>query len=101
MIEVLLYHAPAAQEKPLERIMEPLCYKDSTISAKEILLPLARFSSAEPDKLGFATSKPGEFDTWMVTHHPGASRVRPVSVNRQQTSRNRVEWEIETAILRR
>jgi uncharacterized protein len=50
---------------------------------------------------GFATSKPGEFDTWMVTHHPGGSRVRPVSVNRQQTSRNRVEWEIETAILRR
>lgn len=49
---------------------------------------------------GFATSKPGEFDTWLVTHHPGASRVRPVSVNRLQTSRNRVEWEIETAILR-
>jgi len=49
---------------------------------------------------GFATSKPGAFDTWMVTHHPGASRVRPVSVNRLQTSRHRVEWEIETAILR-
>ncbi len=49
---------------------------------------------------GFATSKPGEFDTWLVTHHPGSSRVRPVSVNRLQTSRNRVEWEIETAILR-
>jgi hypothetical protein len=49
---------------------------------------------------GFATSKPGEFDTWMVTHHTVGSRVRPVSVNRLQTSRNRVEWEIETAILR-
>jgi len=49
---------------------------------------------------GFATSRPGEFDTWMVTHHPGASRVRPVTVNRMTTSRNRVEWEIETAILR-
>jgi len=48
---------------------------------------------------GFATSKPGEFDTWMVTHHPGSSRVRPVSVNRLATSRHRVEWEIETAIL--
>jgi uncharacterized protein len=48
---------------------------------------------------GFATSKPGEFDTWMVTHHPGLSRVRPVSVNRLATSRHRVEWEIETAIL--
>jgi hypothetical protein len=49
---------------------------------------------------GFATSKPGEFDTWMVTHHPSASRVRPVSVNRLATSKHRVEWEIETAILR-
>ena len=48
---------------------------------------------------GFATSKPGEFDTWMVTHRPGSSRVRPVSVNRLATSRHRVGWEIETAIL--
>jgi hypothetical protein len=50
---------------------------------------------------GFATSKPGEFDTWMVTHQAGASRVRPVSVNRLTTSRHRVEWEIETSIFRR
>jgi uncharacterized protein len=49
---------------------------------------------------GFATSKPGEFDTWLVTHHAGSSRVRPVSVNRSATSRHRVEWEIETSILR-
>lgn len=49
---------------------------------------------------GFATSKPGEFDTWLVTHQAGCSRVRPVSVNRAATSRNRVEWEIETSILR-
>jgi uncharacterized protein len=49
---------------------------------------------------GFATSKPGEFDTWLVTHRPGASRVRPVSVNRSATSKERVEWEIETSILR-
>ena len=49
---------------------------------------------------GFATSKPGEFDTWLVTHRAGGSRVRPVSVNRSATSRQRVEWEIETAILR-
>ncbi|HZO21683.1 MAG TPA: hypothetical protein VFB37_04195, partial [Steroidobacteraceae bacterium] len=49
---------------------------------------------------GFATSKPGEFDTWLVTHQAGSSRVRPVSVNRAATSRNRVEWEIETSILR-
>jgi phage tail sheath protein FI len=50
---------------------------------------------------GFATSRPGEFDTWLVTHHPAASRVRPVSVNRLATSRQRVEWEIETAILKK
>jgi uncharacterized protein len=49
---------------------------------------------------GFGTSKPGEFDTWLVTHQAGASRVRPVSVNRLTTSRHRVEWEIETSILR-
>jgi phage tail sheath protein FI len=49
---------------------------------------------------GFATSKPGEFDTWLVTHRAGASRVRPVSVNRMTTSRHRVGWEIETSILR-
>jgi len=49
---------------------------------------------------GFATSKPGEFDTWLVTHRAGASRVRPVSVNRSATAGKRVEWEIETAILR-
>jgi len=49
---------------------------------------------------GFATSKPGAFDTWMVTHQAGASRVRPVTVNRLTTSRHRVEWEIETSIFR-
>jgi Bacteriophage tail sheath protein len=49
---------------------------------------------------GFATSKPGEFDTWLVTHQAGTSRVRPVSVNRATTSKRRVEWEIETSILR-
>jgi len=49
---------------------------------------------------GFATSKPGEFDTWLVTHQAGTSRVRPVSVNRATTSKHRVEWEIETSILR-
>jgi Bacteriophage tail sheath protein len=49
---------------------------------------------------GFATSKAGEFDTWLVTHQAGASRVRPVSVNRATTAKHRVEWEIETSILR-
>ncbi|HEX5208878.1 MAG TPA: hypothetical protein VFW10_13945 [Steroidobacteraceae bacterium] len=50
---------------------------------------------------GFATTRWGEFDAWLVTHHPAASRVRPVSVNRQATSRQRVEWEIETTILKK
>lgn len=50
---------------------------------------------------GFATSRPGEFDAWLVTHHPAGSRVRPVTVNRLATSRRRVEWEIETAILKK
>jgi uncharacterized protein len=50
---------------------------------------------------GFATRRPGEFDAWLVTHHPAASRVRPVSVNRLATSRQRVGWEIETAILKK
>jgi hypothetical protein len=49
---------------------------------------------------GFASSKPGAFDTWLVTHRAGASRVRPVSVNRSATAKHQVEWEIETAILR-
>ena len=50
---------------------------------------------------GFATSKPGEFDTWLVTHQAAGSRARPVSVNRLTTSRQRVGWEIETSILRK
>ena len=50
---------------------------------------------------GFASSRPGEFDTWLVSHHSAASRVRAVSVNRQATSRQRVEWEIETTILKK
>ena len=49
---------------------------------------------------GFATTRPGEFDTWLVTQRAGASRVRPVSVNRSATARQRVEWEIQTSILR-
>ncbi len=49
---------------------------------------------------GFATTKPGEFDTWLVTHQAAGSRTRPVSVNRLATSRERVGWEIETSILR-
>jgi hypothetical protein len=50
---------------------------------------------------GFAATRWGDFDAWLVTHHPAASRARPVCVNRQATSRQRVEWEIETTILKK
>jgi phage tail sheath protein FI len=49
---------------------------------------------------GFAAVRPGDFHAWLITHHGGASRVRPVSVNRMITSQRRLEWEIETAVLR-
>ena len=31
---------------------------------------------------GIAARRAGEFDTWLVSHHPASSRARPVSVNR-------------------
>jgi phage tail sheath protein FI len=49
---------------------------------------------------GFAGARPGDFHAFLITHQPGGSRVRPVSVNRLATSGARVEEEIETAILR-
>lgn len=49
--------------------------------------------------LGFALTRPGEFQAFLVTHQSGASRVRAVSVNRLATSGERVGEEIETAIL--
>ena len=49
---------------------------------------------------GFATSKPGAFDTWLVTHRAGASRVRPVTVNRSATSRTGSSGRSRPAILR-
>ncbi len=49
---------------------------------------------------GFAGARAGEFHAFLLTHQPGASRVRPVSVNRLATSGARVEEEIEAAILR-
>jgi len=45
---------------------------------------------------GFASSTPGVFDTWLVTHRAGASRVRPVvSETAPRPRKHRVEWEIE------
>jgi phage tail sheath protein FI len=49
---------------------------------------------------GFAGARPGDFHAFLLTHQPGGSRVRPVSVNRLATSGPRVEEEIETGILR-
>ncbi|HKZ73116.1 MAG TPA: hypothetical protein VJ011_03575 [Steroidobacteraceae bacterium] len=49
---------------------------------------------------GYAPARPGDFHAWLISHQAGSSRVRPVSVNRMATSQRRLEWEIETAILR-
>jgi hypothetical protein len=48
---------------------------------------------------GYALQHPGTLQCWLVTHHPGSTRVRPVSINRQAATPRRVDWEIETAIL--
>ncbi len=49
---------------------------------------------------GFATTRPCDFHAFLVTHHAGASRCRPVSPSRFATAPGRLEWEIETAVLR-
>src|SRR5262249_41881649 len=49
---------------------------------------------------GFATTKPCDFHAFIVTHQGGASRCRPVSPSRFITSPDRLQWEIETAVLR-
>jgi phage tail sheath protein FI len=50
---------------------------------------------------GVAITKPGDFHAWLITHQPGGtSTCRPSHPNRLATSGRRVEWEIETAILR-
>ena len=36
---------------------------------------------------GFAASRPGDFQTWLVTHEPAGSSVRAVSVNRYEATR--------------
>jgi hypothetical protein len=48
---------------------------------------------------GYALQQPGALQYWLVTHQPAGSRVRPVNINRQAASPQRVGWEIETAIL--
>ncbi len=40
---------------------------------------------------GIAARRAGEFDTWLVSHDPSASRARPVSANRLVTSRGQLD----------
>ena len=50
---------------------------------------------------GIAITKPGDFQAWLITHQPGGvSTCRPSHPNRLATSGRRLEWEIETSILR-
>ncbi|HSY08413.1 MAG TPA: hypothetical protein VK820_07745 [Steroidobacteraceae bacterium] len=49
---------------------------------------------------GFALTRACDFHAYLVTHQSGRSQVRSVSANRQATSQRRLEWEIETSILR-
>ena len=46
---------------------------------------------------GIAARRAGEFDTWLVSHQPAASRARPVSVNRLATHPPG-EWPAESTI---
>jgi uncharacterized protein len=50
--------------------------------------------------IGIAPMRPREFQTWLITHRPGGSVVRSVSVNRRFTEAVQAQEEIETAILR-
>ncbi|MBX5463504.1 MAG: phage tail sheath family protein [Steroidobacteraceae bacterium] len=49
---------------------------------------------------GIAITRPGDFHAWLITHHASGSTCRPTWPNRLTTSGRRLEWEIETAILR-
>jgi len=40
---------------------------------------------------GIAARRAGEFDAWLVSHHPASSRARPVSVNRLATTGGSLE----------
>jgi hypothetical protein len=49
---------------------------------------------------GFAASKPGDYHAFIVTHEPGGSRARPITVNRFANYSPSVNLEIESSILR-
>jgi hypothetical protein len=49
---------------------------------------------------GFAASTPGEYHAFLVTHAPGGSRARPITVNRFANYSPSIDEEIESSILR-
>ena len=49
---------------------------------------------------GFAASRPGEYHAFVVTHQPGSSRARQITVNRFANYSPSVDHEIESSILR-
>jgi hypothetical protein len=49
---------------------------------------------------GFAAWRPGEFQSFLVTHERSGSSVRAVTINRLATPGTRVAEEMETSILR-
>jgi phage tail sheath protein FI len=49
---------------------------------------------------GFAASTPGEYHAFLVTHSPGGSRARPITVNRFANYSPSIDEEIESSILR-
>lgn len=49
---------------------------------------------------GVAITRPADFHAWLITHHASGSTCRPTWPNRLTTSSRRLEWEVETAILR-
>jgi hypothetical protein len=49
---------------------------------------------------GFAASKPGDYHVFLVTHAPGGSRTRPITMNRFANFSPTVDEEIESSILR-
>jgi phage tail sheath protein FI len=49
---------------------------------------------------GFAATKPGEYHVFLVTHGPGGSRTRTITMNRFANFSPTVDEEIESSILR-
>lgn len=50
--------------------------------------------------LGFAAMRAGQYHTYLITHNPAGSGVRPVSVNRYETGGRRLDEEMEGEAVR-